>query len=72
MEHQDQDESGEKNTAVQLNKEIVLPTTDNRECLPDAPVARADALHIHYRQPSHSTAGSCKHWYNSRQRSQWL
>jgi hypothetical protein len=28
MEHQNQDESGEKNTAVRLNKEIVLPTTD--------------------------------------------
>ncbi len=27
MEHQNQDESGEKNTAVRLNKEIVLPTT---------------------------------------------
>jgi hypothetical protein len=30
MEHQNQDESGEKNTAVWLNKEIVLPTTDKR------------------------------------------
>jgi len=29
MEHQDQDGSGEKNTAVRLNKEIVLPTTDS-------------------------------------------
>ena len=27
MEHQNQDGSGEKNTAVRLNKEIVLPTT---------------------------------------------
>ena len=27
MQHQNQDESGEKNTAVRLNKEIVLPTT---------------------------------------------
>ena len=30
MEHQNQDESGEKNTAVRLNKEIALPTTDNK------------------------------------------
>jgi hypothetical protein len=29
MQHQNQVESGEKNTAVLLNKEIVLPTTDN-------------------------------------------
>lgn len=29
MEHQNQDESDEKNTAVRLNKEIVLPTTGN-------------------------------------------
>lgn len=28
MEHQNQDESGGKNTTVRLNKEIVLPTTD--------------------------------------------
>ena len=28
MQHQNQDESSEKNTAVRLNKEIVLPTTD--------------------------------------------
>lgn len=33
MQHQNQDESGEKNTAVRLNKEIVLPTTDTQRLI---------------------------------------
>jgi hypothetical protein len=32
MQHQNQVESGEKDTAVRLNKEIVLPTTDKKAC----------------------------------------
>jgi len=37
MQHQNQDESGEKNTAVRLNKEIVLPTTAKRNRIISGP-----------------------------------